>query len=746
MNGSPEGANDPHEDLRQFDRRHSEAGRLLRYVKGRTRAFRLRILVALVGAAIIALCFDWRLGLFVGALAFGLEVAEKCILQWVENQDLESAGLVQCSRLAAFGALLQTAGNANAIIWTGLQSDSFRLLAIVYCIGALFNAQLSATHHRLSYLVRAAILIPTCLSFVAFDILSGARLDTNLFVELGAMTMLLVMLLLLFSTLDRRSARQARSDREVLAASVQIADTLSALQISEQEAQRLAHMARNALDGMAAIDAQGMLFWVNSQFEAMTGYKIEEIAGDSQIRMVTDHEENAGSMKILAETRANPATAHVTVQIVHKNGSLRWISIHRSPIFDEAGQLQYFIASWRDITESREQQAKLAAALDAAKVADVEKTAFLQRMSHELRTPLNGIVGGTDLLRDGQLGAEQAEAVALIETSTDRLTRLVEQVLVYTDAPQEAGDDRGEVFEINAFLEQAIAPYLAKARDKSLDLSLSCSSAQEHFLEAQTATLGRILEALLDNAIKFTEEGRIEVGYELVKASRTSALSIWVKDTGPGIAKHLQTKIFEHFSQAEEQTNRSVDGAGLGLSIARTLAGQMGGALDLVSEPGSGSCFTIRVDVTPAQNPNARPEKDPDAFLEDTNLLLLVAEDNKTNRLLISKMFRTAKCQIEFAVDGVDAVEKYCDLKPGLVLMDLSMPRKDGLQATRDIRRYEDGRNLPACPILALTANAYDSDRQNCFDAGMDDFLAKPVRKAALVNAIGAALSRPHVC
>jgi CheY-like chemotaxis protein len=249
---------------------------------------------------------------------------------------------------------------------------------------------------------------------------------------------------------------------------------------------------------------------------------------------------------------------------------------------------------------------------------------------------------------------------------------------------------------------------------------------------------------LIGNAIKFTAQGGVKIVVDYTETSDHLAFEIAISDTGIGIPANRIDSIFEQFSQAEADTSRKFGGTGLGLSISLLLVEKMGGTIKVESVVGQGSTFKVQIKlgiVTGSVAVSATKTENADVqFLAGKRVL--IAEDNKTNRLLIKKMMASTRANIEFAHDGLEVVDKCFTLKPDLILMDVSMPNQDGRAATKEIRKREQCG--PRVPIIALTANAFKEDEQACFDAGMDGFLSKPIRKGKLTSELARVWAKFH--
>jgi CheY-like chemotaxis protein/nitrogen-specific signal transduction histidine kinase/HPt (histidine-containing phosphotransfer) domain-containing protein len=394
------------------------------------------------------------------------------------------------------------------------------------------------------------------------------------------------------------------------------------------------------------------------------------------------------------------------------------------------------------------QIAETQSALMVAREATSAKSAFLAMMSHEIRTPMNAVMGLSSSLQESRLDTEQRHLVDTIYESSNGLLRLLNDILDFSKLDAGKIELETIAFSPAALVDHAVSIVAAKAAEKGLAIRAVTGPDLPGALVGDPARLQQVVLNLAVNAIKFTENGAIEVGARCLQQSAdTATIECWVRDTGIGIAPEHLCRLFNEFSQAELSTSRRFGGTGLGLAISKRIVERMQGDIEVASTPGTGSIFTFRVTLpktdTAALAGAARPSGESDFATTLSRLArpltVLLAEDNGTNQLVFAKMMQGFDVDLTIAADGRQALE--CARKEAfdIVFMDMRMPAMDGLEATRAIRAL--GGEWSLIPIVALTANAFPEDVRMCHEAGMNDFVAKPIRKKVLVERMAALLA-----
>ena len=383
-------------------------------------------------------------------------------------------------------------------------------------------------------------------------------------------------------------------------------------------------------------------------------------------------------------------------------------------------------------------------AKELAEKASQAKSEFLAMISHEIRTPMNGVLGLTDLMLYSEPSATQRGYLDMIKSSSRALLDIINEILDFSRIETGTLQLHPVDFCLHTLLQETLTPLRMRAHEKALQLTWHIAADVPQHLHADAGRLRQILINLVGNAIKFTETGNIQIhihNLSPLPITTTAQLHLSVQDTGIGIPLEKQVNIFQPFQQADTSINRRYGGTGLGLSISSQLVGMMGGKLRVQSQPNQGSVFYCQLPLPLAQTAIGTKQANPahqslQLAASQQALNILLAEDNRVNRLLAVRLLNKAGHQVRVAENGEEAISAWFVQRPDVILMDMQMPIMDGLEATAHIRQQEHQNQLRRTPIIALTANALDSDRAKCLAVGMDDFISKPFNTQELLNVL----------
>ena len=522
----------------------------------------------------------------------------------------------------------------------------------------------------------------------------------------------------------------------VIGAAVDLTQRVKAeqqLRLSEERWQ-LALCGNN--DGLWDWNAQANEVFYSPRWKQILGYQEDEIGNQPKDWESRVHPDDFPRVQRELQEHLDRKVPFYSTEyrIQAKDGSYKWVLARGQAVWDERGQAIRLVGSHTDITERRQAEDALKQAKEQAEMANRAKSEFLANMSHEVRTPMNGALGMIELVLETQLTEEQREYLETAKQSARSLLSLLNDILDVSKIEAGRLELAPGSFSIYECVQDALRMFSVTTQQKGLLLSTSIHPDVPEWLFGDPLRLRQVISNLVGNAIKFTDHGQVSVRVGLEKATDENvALHFRVSDSGIGIPKEKQAWIFEPFRQADGSSTRRFEGTGLGLAICTRLVALMGGRIWVESQLGSGSTFHFTAPFGLGALQAATPPADHTASLtalanrvSGQRLQVLLAEDNLVNQSLVAAVLEKAGHHVVLAADGVEALAAFERQPFDMILMDVQMPRMDGLAATAGIRAAEkiSGRHVP---IVALTAHAMKGDRELCIRAGMDDYLTKPI-------------------
>jgi PAS domain S-box-containing protein len=492
-------------------------------------------------------------------------------------------------------------------------------------------------------------------------------------------------------------------------------------------------------DGIITTDMEGTIIFCSNKTYDIFGLTYgSQVVGRSILEFV-----HPDSHRIIMERISDVLNGQVTPEtrefkLLKADGSVFWGELSSSPLPNPNNDSLSLMIICRDISGRKHAEEELIRSRDKAEESDRLKTAFLHNISHEIRTPMNAINGFSALLSEPDLDRESQQSfIDIITHNSNQLLSVVSDIIEISNIEAGLIKMNKKEIRLNATLSSIFESFQLKADEKGLKFKYSCGLPDDlAFIITDSEKLNQVLSNILGNAFKFTQEGTIDLHYEL----KNGFLEFTVADTGIGIAPELHSKIFERFYQVDNAMVRQYEGTGLGLSISKAYVEIMGGSIWTESVQGEGSvfCFTVPYSKSAKSEITEIVKPEVEKTMSQGKKKILIAEDEEINFLLIVRLLSSLNAEIIHAWDGREAV-KICetDKNIDLVLMDIKMPVMDGHQATAEIRK-----TLPDLPVIALTAYAFSVDREKAIGAGCNDYLSKPVKREVLLEMVKGYLLR----
>ena len=493
-------------------------------------------------------------------------------------------------------------------------------------------------------------------------------------------------------------------------------------------------------DGVIATDISGTINYMNSSAEQITGWQQKEALGRelSAVFSLFHAETNQPLPLPLKEIMADREPTGLMPETILRcrDGSKKYLSASCASIRDAWGEISGAVIVFRDITRQKKAEEQLLKAKEAAEAANRAKSEFLANMSHEIRTPINGIIGMIDLTLLTPLNREQRDNLLTAKKCADSLLLIINDILDFSKI--EAGKMKIEAvpFNLRELLGEIMKTHSVSAQKKGLMIKQELDVSVPAFLIGDPTRLRQVIDNLLNNAIKFTEEGSVTLSVQRTGGRDGKVhLQFAVADTGIGIERHMMGKLFQSFSQVDSSTTRKFGGTGLGLVISKQLVEKMGGSIWAHSEPGVGSTFAFSLPFLLAQESILPKEQEPARIYKASRpRRILLVEDDRVNQEVLARLLKERGHRVDVADNGLEALAMHAANAYDLILMDIQMPKMDGIEATARIREREKGGRHT--PIVALTAFALQGDREHFLSLGMDEYLPKPVRMEELYDMV----------
>ena len=521
---------------------------------------------------------------------------------------------------------------------------------------------------------------------------------------------------------------------------------LKHLDPSKAVPQRVRDALDNLAEGLMIVDTKYNILLANTAFSKVVGKSANKLVGQSSGKLDFSFEqgefgEQFVPWKIALEEKRPISNSRI--RMLDCDGQERIYLVNCSPLLGHQGDYAGVMVTFDDVTKLEESRIKLREARDAADAANQAKSEFLANMSHEIRTPMNAILGFTDVLRRGmeENSDQRIEYLNTIHSSGNHLIELINDILDLSKVEAGKLELESREFSLPQMLRDTTNVLSARASQKQISLGFEVDGVIPNLITSDSTRIKQVLINLVGNAIKFTDQGGVLLNCGYANGN----VKIDITDSGIGMTPVQLQRIFDPFSQADTSMTRKFGGTGLGLSISKRFVEALGGTISVQSELNVGSTFSIEVPIEVAENAELLDHdqcmalirsKSKSAVVENGLSLkpatILVVDDGETNRNLVAVVLKRHKLTVVEAENGKLGLEKALEIKPDVILMDMQMPVMDGYTATAKLREMGD-----STPIIALTGNAMQGEKQKCIAAGCDEYLPKPIEIDALVKLLG---------
>ncbi|MGR3713526.1 MAG: ATP-binding protein [Shimia sp.] len=651
-----------------------EKERLALYVDDRIARTKIRIGLYLFGCVMAYLALGFWLSVAAFALLTISDFIDVFLLKRYVGPLARKGKVRKAQALAFWGGVSQGLGFALAPAFYFFNVPNPDIIFVIGALGfGAVNAAIVLPQNRSVGMTRLTIYFCTPVTMIwvhtlIFDAWKPVVInDTAIMMLLGCMIYMIV-------TFGKAGMINHRINRDLFRSREDIKTANAHMARQQAEMRQLSQVARKANDSVIITNRDREILWVNEAFERFSGYTSEEAIGKGVAALMTQ-----GDTDILADNAIDLAVTRGegyrgTVQSIRKNGGRYWLDVNLFPIFDEDGTLEFYVSIERDVTEARRLATEMEDARAQAEAGARAKAEFLANMSHEIRTPLSGVLGMADLLAESKLDAEQQRFADTIRGSSMSLMAIINDILDLSKLDAGRMELHPVAFSPKACFQQTFDLLATAARNKGIDLVLESADGVPALVKADDGRIRQVATNIIGNAIKFTESGSVTLR---LRTEEDAWLCFDVSDTGIGIPKEKLHLIFDHFTQAEASTTRRFGGSGLGLSISRHIVEVMGGQITVASEMGVGSTFKVRVPIEVLATSSEHPAKLTGSravsggIKLQAGLSILIAEDNQTNQFLLKKYLKDQPITLEFANDGVEALDLAATRPFDLIFMDM---------------------------------------------------------------------------